>query len=164
MRELLTAFVRRVGDRMFAEIVVGPSDDALSTLELTTWMELEQEGYLKPQHSFGCQEWQLTARGWLKGLEVSDQLNSHATRSRATELARALKAHVKGRASSHGEIADERDLAPRIGLPEGWIYNALASNLLNEVFPGDDMTVRQDFRFRCFRVPATFGMDWREPL
>ena len=162
MADLLTAYVALIGDRDRIEIMVGPHDDGFTGFLRTTWVELEQRGFLAPHHAFGTngQHWELTEGGWLMGLRVSGQLESTNLRARAVTLAQGLKALVKGRSSPFAEIADERDLAPRLGLPVGWVRNALESNLLNELFPDKNMTVERDYRSGCFRVPPLFGLEW----
>ena len=79
----------------------------------------------------------------------------------SVRLAEAFKALVTGRTQIHDALADERVLAPQTGLPAGRIHNALASGLLQRLFPKDMMKVNFDARARSFRVPPTFGMDWR---
>jgi hypothetical protein len=159
--DLLTAYVAAIGDRFRLEIMVGPHDDGFMTFLPTTWVELEQGGLLAPRHTFGTngETWELTADGWLAGLELSGQIESTDLRERAVMLAQGLKALVKGRSSAVAPMVDERDLGPQVGLPVGWVRNALECNLLNAVFPTKDMTVEHDNRNRCFRVPPLFGLE-----
>lgn len=164
MAQILTRFAERLRDNYHFAEMIGPQDEGFTEFNTTSWRELQDEGYLKPQHTFGSAQYSLTAGGWLKALKLSGELESPNVRSRGIALARALKTLVKGRDVHFDQIADERELAPQTGLPGGWIYNALSCNLLNDLFPNDNMTVRYDYRGKCFRVPPTFGMDWREPL
>lgn len=162
-RTLLAMFVDRIEDGYYFGEFVGPHTPDFSDFPATTWRELQDGYYLDSARTFGHTEYALTAEGWLKGLELLGRLESPETRQRGVALARALKGQID-RSSHHEMIADERELAPQLGIAQGWIYNALASNLLNALFPNDNMTIRRDIVGRCFRIPPTFGMDWIDAL
>jgi hypothetical protein len=127
----------------------------------TTWRELEDQGLVRPMHTFGNPQFQLTEHGWREAVVVSGQVADAAMIARAVRLVQALKALVDGRNQIHDSRADERDMSVQTGLPAGWIHNAIKSGLLQQMFPKDMMNAYFDAPGRCFRVPPTFGMDWR---
>lgn len=156
-RELLIAFAREIADGYCLGHFHGPREEAYAKYGTTTWVALAQTFALEPKHSSGGPQYALTPRGWLMAQRFSGQLESAETRARAVTLARAIKALIKGRDSHIGALLDERTLSGNTGLPVGWIYNALSSQLLNDVFPHQDMTVTYEPRHRAFRAPPTFG-------
>jgi hypothetical protein len=160
IRRLLIQLVDAVGDdKYFLEVMVEPSEDAYAHFVTTTWTQLAAKGYL---HDEGG-AYELTPRGWLKGMELSGRLASAPIRDRATALAKALKASVKGRENHYDELVDDHAIAAETGIPIGWIENALYSNLLNAVFPHSDLTVRNDGRC-TFYVPPSFGLRWLDEV
>jgi hypothetical protein len=160
MRQLLVRLVEEAGDRYFMEVLVEPHEDRFAGFATTTWTQLADRGFLKEEAG----AYELTERGWLKGMEVSGALSLPETRDRAVALVRALKARVAARQNHYDEIVDDREVAPETGLPPGWIYNALRSNLLNVLFPHSDLTIRVDGH-DGFLIPPSFGLKWiDEPL
>jgi hypothetical protein len=161
-RQLLARFAQDVGDGYCLGQFRGPKTETFAEFDHTTWTELAGQAALEPRHVGGRPQYALTPGGWLRALRESGRLQDPALRARAVTLVQALKAVVKGRTSHLGLLVDERALETTTGLPSGWIYNALSSGLLNEVFPDKDMTVDAAPSHRGFRVPNTFGDRWME--
>ena len=51
---------------------------------------------------------------------------------------------------------DIRTLAEEIGLPVGWVFNAISANLLERLFPHHLMSV--EFRRLLIVIPSTFDL------
>jgi len=105
----------------------------------TTWRELEDEGFVRHQHTFGNPQFQLTEYGWQEALSLSDRIADPDVIARAVRLVQALKGLVDGRNQIYDAHADEWDISAQTGLPAGWVHNAIKSGLLQRMFPKDMM-------------------------
>lgn len=153
--ELLTRFLDAAGDGDAVRIVFEPKDPQFTDTIPTSWVHLADQGYLNPVHTFGNPAYQFTAFGWLRAMELSGRLTSRLTAERAQLLIKAIKARVE-REGHVPVLIDSRDVAAETGLPEGWVHNALTSDLLHELYPDRGYSVASD-GVNMFRAPATFG-------
>jgi hypothetical protein len=142
-RDLLLLFAQQVGDGYCIGQLRGPKTEDFAAFDTTTWAALTQQGALAAKHAIGRAQYTLTPFGWRIALQLAGQLELPEVRARAAALVQALKAAGKGRASHIGTLVDERTLSATTDLPAGWIYNALSSDLLNEIFPNQDMSVTE---------------------
>lgn len=143
------------------QLSVEPSDDEVRDVLQTTWRELLDDGLVHDKLSaMNRPRFSLTETGWLRGLILSNAIDSVETRDRCMRLARALKAVVKGRTSHYDEFADVEAIAATAGLPAGWVFNAVKSRLLGVVFPDDRWDAEIDSKDRpTVRVSPTFGLN-----
>jgi hypothetical protein len=160
-RRTLCLMVEHVGDHSVRHVAFEPTEAGFTEVLQTTWRELIDQGLLDDKMSaFGHPRFRLTSRGWLRGLAFSGALDEAAFRKRCTQLARALKAVVKGRQSHYDEFVGVNALAAENGLPEGWIHNALEARLLEVVFPNDRWDAQLDPESRnTVRVSPIFGLN-----
>lgn len=160
MERLLRLMVDAVGDDSVNTTRFPVRKPEFAGLLPTTWPELEAAGLIRPDHAHGNPTYLLTPRGWLEALRLTGELQENtATWSRAQKLVRELKDLVRGRDQYHDALEDPRHFGP--DLPPGWVWNAVTSGLLRELF-GPGMNAYPDPRSRfTIRVPPTFGM---EPL
>ena len=153
--ELLKRLLEATGDG-YAMDIYETKDPRFAGILPTSWVHLERSGYLKAQHSFGNPSYELTPDGWLVAMALTHALTTRATVERSQKLLRAIKARVD-RDAHLAALIDEREVAAETDLPAGWVYNALASNLLDELYEGRGYRIEYDYRSRCFRAPVTFG-------
>jgi hypothetical protein len=150
--------VEQQGDEQ--RISVPPADPDFESLAPTTWRELVDEGLIEDRGEKPGPTFRLTPDGWIAGLELSGALIRQDIRERAITIRRALKARVKGRQEHYGAHVDVRELAFEVGLPVGWVWNAIRSNLLQAMFPDDLMNAALDGRRELLiEIPPTFDMD-----
>ncbi len=121
----------------------------------TTWDELVERGLAVPS---GHDCYQLTGPGWIAGLKASGQFDDPQFREKAGRLSRALKARVKGR-HDFG-YANRAELADETGLSEFFVYDAIDSQLLRELFSYTDATwAERDQMKNEIDIPPRFGLD-----
>lgn len=155
---VLCEMLAAVGDKYLFEVAVSPKDVNFASTLQTTWRELMDDGLIDDKYSaMGNPRFRLTPSGWLRAMCLTKTVDTEQCRDRCAELARALKAVVKGRDSHHDGLTSENAIASATGLPAGWVFNAIKSRLLGVVFPKDrwDATVDR----RTIRVSPTFGLN-----
>ncbi len=158
----LTLMAQRQGDEPLNGVSFSPQQSGFESLASTTWRELLDAGLIEDRREKPGPTFRLTPHGWLTALEISGALQEQAVRERAIAIRRALKARVKGRNAHYDTHVDVRDFAGEIGLPIGWVWNAMRANLLHAVFPDDLMNATLDARhYLLIQVPPTFGMKGR---
>lgn len=155
----LTLMVEAQGDAPLNEMAFDPSQARFQELIPTTWSELCDKGLIEERGEKPGPSFRLTARGWLAGLGRSGALDCREIRDRAIAMRRRLKARVKGRGEPDGATVDVRVFAEEVGVPVGWVWNALRANLLQAVFPDDLMNASLDPTHQlAVRIPPTFDM------
>ncbi len=153
MAAVLRIMVTAVGDEPIIPCHFHPSDPRFSDLLQTTFHELVRQSYIETTGE-RPPVYRLTPEGWLEGLRQLGELEGQRIHERATAIVNALKARIKGRHSE--EHLDVEALANEIGIPVGWVWNALESNLLERLFPERGFDGVLDGRL--IRIPRTFGM------
>jgi hypothetical protein len=154
----LILMLEKQGDEQ--RIAVRPSDTDFEALAPTTWRELVDEGLIEDRGEKPGPTFRLTPYGWLAGHKLSGALNRQDIRDRAVAIRRALKARVKGRREHHGARVAVREFAREVGLPVGWVWNAIRANLLQAMFPDDLMNATLDARHELLiEIPPTFDME-----
>jgi hypothetical protein len=119
----------------------------------TTWEELVRRCQVKP-HSFD--RYELSAAGWIAALKVTGQFGDAELHRKAGLLSQALKAKVDGR--QEWGSADRTELAQETGLSEFFIYDAIDSHLLHELFHRIDATWAADDPMKNnIEIPPDFG-------
>jgi hypothetical protein len=160
LTQALTLMLDAQGDNPLNGIRFSPSESRFAGLAPTTWRELVDADLIEDRGEKPGPTFRLTPHGWLTALQLSGGLDRQDIRDRAITMRRALKAKVKGRREHYGSHVDVRDFASEIGLPIGWVWNAMRANLLQALFPDDLMNATLDAR-RSLRIeiPPTFDMD-----
>ncbi len=162
LKSALTLMVEAQGDEPLHGVMFSPSQSRFQGLASTTWRELLDDGLIEDRGEKPGPTFRLTARGWLAGLKCSGALERPDIRERAIRMRRDLKARVKGRQDVYGACVDVRDFAEEIGLPIGWVWNAMRANLLQALFQDDLMNASLDARYHLLiQIPPTFDMDRR---
>lgn len=158
MLAILERMSAEVGDEpVFAHIFSGKQHDWLTEVPRTTFDELEQRGYIHVEEFFGGnRHYHLTPAGWLKALVLSDRLDTRQEQERREILLRFLKSKVAAR--SGRELVDCREVAQETGLPSGWVYNAVESQLLDHCYPNRHFRLETDGGHDII-IPPTFGLE-----
>lgn len=160
-RRTLCLIREQLGDRFVWQHGVEPSDPGFTDVLQTTWRELLDDGLVDDKLcSMSRSVFRLTSYGWLRAVMLSGEIDSIETRERSANLARALKAIVKGRPSHYDGFVSVERLATNAELPAGWVFNAIKSGLLSVVFPNDRWDVHIDPKGRnTVRVSPTLGLN-----
>jgi hypothetical protein len=133
----------------------------MAALLPTTLPELEEEGYVRSEPMMGgVDNWYLTEEGWIRGLELNGSLKDPAFRQRVYDLVTYLKGTVS-RGDADDALLDAREIQAETGIPDGWVLNAVKSDLLSRLVPDKKMNAWHDARNHLIRVPPTFGMQLR---
>lgn len=154
--ETLDTMVGMVGDRAVIHVVFTPGQPPVENTLRTTWDELQRRGLVQDESSLVQVRYSLTPVGWVNGLLMREPDDLE---ERCGRLAGALKTVVKGR--ERDEYTVLKEIAAASGLPEGWVWNAVQGNLLDERFPGNGFQLRgfEDGIACHLRVPRTFGLE-----
>jgi hypothetical protein len=127
-----------------------------AAVDRTTWDELTAQNLVK---AGSYHRYRLTGSGWIAGLRLLGKVDDPEFLRIAGTLSAALKARVKASNRQEWGYADRTELARETGLSEFFIYDAISSHLLREIFGiidaswsyGDDMRNRID-------IPPRFGL------
>jgi len=155
----LATMLQHVGDHDVRTVSFSSADEEVKDVLPTTWRELLDDHLIDDKYSaMGLARFRLTPAGWLRALASDPSIiDSDALRDRCRQLARALKAVVKGRDEHYDLFVHIQEIASATGIPEGWIYNAIRSRLLSVVFPRDRWDVQEDKGM--LRISPTFGLN-----
>ena len=93
----------------------------------TTWTELEEAYFVKPNHVIGARLYRLTGHGWYRAMDATWDQNQDVLNDLLGKLMAALKERVAGR---HEPGYIYLDQVANAGLPEGFVYDAIESNLI----------------------------------
>ena len=126
---------------------------AFSAVFPTTWKALSRRGFVK-QLSFNS--YRFMPEGWIEALRVTGLFTSQDLQEKAGKLSAALKKRIKGRQDD--VLVSRTELANETGLTESFVYNAIDSHLLLQLFgridahwaPGDHMK-------HYIEIPVEFG-------
>jgi hypothetical protein len=124
-------------------------------LPQTTWLDLQEEMYLRPDHDSGGYGFKLTGDGLIAAMRAAGALDDPEHKRRCVVLKAAFKDIVKGRELS-GASVDTLSLVAQTGLTEYWIWNALDARFLAREWPNEYVDVES--RGREVRIPANFAM------
>ncbi len=146
----LSLMMKEVGDKAINVTLFDPKAATFQAIYNTTWKDLEHKRWVERHH----EKYRLTGDGWLRGLQRPyTQLTE-----RLRQLAGTLKHYMKGRSSD--KIVALSQVAQDANLPEGWVFNAIETNLLVEL----SMKYRESGpywsdRGRLVVIPLDFGID-----
>jgi hypothetical protein len=123
-------------------------------VDRTTWDELAEQNLVK---AWTYDRYRLTGPGWVAGLKLTGKFKDPEFQQKAGKLSAALKAQVKATNRERWGHADRTGLARETGLSEFFIYDAIDSHLLKEMFgdidafwgEGDSMKNYIDIPRRC---------------
>ncbi|HNY39347.1 MAG TPA: hypothetical protein PKJ41_03100 [Bryobacteraceae bacterium] len=123
----------------------------------TTWDELTERGLVKAR-SFD--RYRLTGPGWIAGLKQTGKFAAPEFKQKAGRLEAALKARVKPGNREQCGTASRTELARETGLSELFIYDAIDSHLLRELFGVIDAHWSNgDIMKTSIDIPRRFGLN-----
>ena len=99
MQAVNAALVRMLtdlGDQAFVSARFQIQLERFRDLPQTTWLELEDAGYVVPVHAFGNPSFKLTGRGWIAALRAAGLCAAPDQREAALKLRTALKDIANG--------------------------------------------------------------------
>ncbi|MGA3095003.1 MAG: hypothetical protein ABSF25_00995 [Bryobacteraceae bacterium] len=120
----------------------------------TTWDELKSRSLVRQTNS----RWSytLSGRGWILGLKLLGEFGTDEMRGKVGTLCSVLKAKVKGRA--HANYATVGDIATESGLSDGFVRDAIESDLIRELFGTKGAEWSPQDRGSSIRIPNDFGL------
>jgi hypothetical protein len=152
--EALRSMVIEAQDQMILTTTFWPSDDRFKDIYDTTWLELEHDYLIESTSPKEPILYRLTGSGWIAGLRLTEIWTSTAFREKAGKLSEMLKRKIKGR---HEDVIVElQDVIQGSTLPSGFVYNAIESHLLQELYNIHDAQW-DDYKSHLV-IPRTFGL------
>jgi hypothetical protein len=126
-------------------------------VDRTTWEELAEQNLVRAR----CWDrYQLTGPGWIAGLRLMGKFEEPEFQRIAGALSAALKARVKANNRQQWGYADRTELAQEMGVSEFFIYDAVDSHLLREMFGTIDATwAKDDGMKNSIEIPPRFGLN-----
>src|SRR6059036_44592 len=121
-----------LGDGAVSKTFFDPSREPFAAVYPTTWKELGDQGWVGELQLCGRKCYRLKGAGWIEGLWRTGQSKGELLSQRMGRFAAVLKGHVKGR--EHDVVILLDALVRESGLPEGWVFNAVESNLLGKLW------------------------------
>ena len=161
-RRVLTGMLTQVGD----DPVIGWKFELgkdFPDVPLSAWRELTDDHLIEvyTQAFGGHITYRMTPAGWLEGLRITQALESNEVVMRGQRLMAFLKGlSDKAQGPTDDQLLDWwYSIPPDTGLTPGWVFNAISSGLLQQLFPLHRINVYSDHRYpnQFFRVPPNFG-------
>jgi hypothetical protein len=129
--------------------------EPFTTILPTTWVALSRRGLVNAR-SFN--RYQLTPDGWIAALRAAGHFRGPQMLENAGRLSAALKGTSRGDTKWGGTTRQE--LATDSGLDEAFVYNAIDSHLLRELFGTvDAFWAPEDQMKNYIDIPLDFGHD-----
>jgi hypothetical protein len=146
--------LEELGDRSIAIVFFRTDREPFTDIYRTTWKELEIQHWVESLEVDGLSCYRLTGFGWLEGLYQVGQFKQDAIKKMMGGYAATLKHYVKGR--QQDRIILFNTLVKEAGLPEGFVFNAIESGLLQKSSGIYDATWVD--RGLLVRIPLNFGV------
>lgn len=151
----LRRMVAQLGDRAIDNALFDPNGLLFRDVYPTTWDDLREQGWVTVAHVFGSTRYRLTGAGWIEGLRRTGIIEKPAFRQMVARLSAILKGYVKRRKSEW--VVDPKTVARDTRLPEDWIFNAIESHLVAQIFHRRDASWWEGEKGRLISVPRDFG-------
>lgn len=155
LRKMLAA----VGDQRYFQVRLDPQNPEFSDVYQTTWADLKDQGLIERYSANRGMGYSLSGAGWIEALSTAGEFDKKAFQERVGKLAATLKGYVKGREKDEDKQFSE--VVGDSGLPPGWVFNAIDSNLLElrHGRKGVRWLTGPGGRGRFIRIPLNFGLD-----
>jgi hypothetical protein len=157
LKGTLLLMLDEVGERRISEVFFDVTKVELTYVHGTTWSVLTSKHYIAPV--LNGQIYQLTSRGWAKGLELRGETATQTFRDKLGQLCAALKKHVKGRVQP--ALVTVENAATDSSLFDGFIFNVIEAKLIDRVLHRKGADWAKGCKGLVILVPDTFG---REPI
>jgi len=152
----LRRMTEELGDRAFYEMLLEPTDPTLEGIHTTTFELLEDRGLVKPFRTNRLTRYELTARGWLKGIELLGRLEE--TKRRTEPVMAAMKDCVKGRREF--VFKDSGEIVSRAGVSAGFMTNILECDFITAVLKRKSVdSTRRRRPGYLLKIPIDFGLE-----
>ncbi len=129
-KRVLTLMMNEIGNNQFNEPIVDADKRAYKSAHDTTWTELLNRLYID---DLGWRQYRLTKYGWLKGVELLGLTKDSQFAGKMSKLSATLRGYVTSR-PDHDVMVDIFKVEQDSGLDHGFVYNALASQLLDQEY------------------------------
>ncbi len=156
MRQVLALMLYHLGDRRICTTYFDSTNAPFDTFLKTTWIELHERHYIASLFR-GMPTYKLTKWGYARGLKEANALGEPHFKARLGKIASVLKNSVKGR--TQAALVSVETIVRESNLDDGFVYNALEANLLEEVLGIHGTAWPQGFEGRLVVVPITFGQE-----
>jgi|ERR1019366_3134095 hypothetical protein len=151
----LSLMATKTEDRMILTTHFWPTDEDFKSTFETSWAELQAASLIEEAYKKEPIAYRLTGTGWIAGLRLTPLWESAEFRKKAGQLSQTLKASVKGR--KEDELALLSEITKQSGLREGFVFNAIDSHLLRELFDISDAEWDPASKSHVI-IPKTFGL------
>ncbi|MDP3720053.1 MAG: hypothetical protein Q8T13_20015 [Acidobacteriota bacterium] len=145
-----------LADHWISEMRFEINSERYNDLPPTTWLDLQQQTWVKTDNYFGNPAFKLTGSGLIAAMKHTGELQSEEHKERCVRLRAAFKDVVKGREISGGRT-DTSELTAKTDLSASWIFNAIDARFLAKLWPHDHVDVESRYGGRDIKVPANFG-------
>jgi hypothetical protein len=153
----LKLMTQEVGENTMWSVFIDANKPEYQDILPTTWKDLVDR-YMVKDHGWG--RYQLTGRGWLKGVKLLDLPETPEFNQKMSQLAATLKSRVKGRQQE--ALVDVWTVAKESGVTVDFVWNAIESKLLDNCFSMKGASFNPNDQNRHYVIiPIDFGM---EPL
>ena len=131
LKQALAIMLDELGDTPLQMGYFDSRSPSFAQIHSTTWVDLVHGGFTKVvAGSFH----QPTGRGWRKAMQITDRINEPSFRNQFAAFLAYLKRFVKGR--QQDALVDLRKAAKELGIPFGWLCNAVESELVEHLCDG----------------------------
>lgn len=157
MDKALKLLLARLGLAAIDSTLFDPSAESFACLPRTTWKELEEAGLVERDPYLEPPRYRLTGVGWIEAIVSAGTFGSAPQDEELGRLAACFKMTVKER-NTDAQV-DLKTVSSEAGLPEGWVFNVVESNLLETRFQRRGVYWHEQHRGRVIIVPSTFGLE-----
>ncbi len=133
-----------------------PQENLFRDIYKTTWPELEERYLIKPRHTIGTQRYELTGDGWYKAMELIWDDNKDVLNQWLGMLMKALKDELNAR--DEDVWVDFEPFVIASGLPLGFVYNAIESNLIEIRLSKKGAHWYESQPGQTIEIPSRFGL------
>jgi hypothetical protein len=153
IQKALGLMLKALGPRAIDRLQFNPSEQPLNEIQNTTWLKLQRQYYVEPQHYLGGVLYTLTGAGWLAAIESLGELDDLKTRM--APLVAEMKGRVKGRSEVAFTYLDS--IAGSAGVTDDFAYNVIESDAISNVLGRHG--VRWEHPGKMIRIPEDFGLE-----
>lgn len=151
--------MEELGDLGIGTFLADVEDEKYAGVYGTAWHDLELAGLVRPRRSAKKTWYQLTGRGWLRGLELTNALEG--AREKTGRVMRECKRHVEDRQDT--ALVPSWEIAVAADVSNSFIENVVKSDFIRSVFNRHSFTAEPrygiGFAGYLFKIPINFGQE-----
>jgi hypothetical protein len=145
-----------LGDLAFYELMFDPDDQQLNGVYPTTWPLLRDRGLVKASCTIHHTWYQLTAEGWLEGIELTGRLE-RVKKQVGNNVMATMKALVKGR--KQPAVCYASAIASEAGVSAEFMANILGCDFIRAVLRRKGVELEGQKEDYLVTIPIDFGLE-----